>query len=193
MARCGKCDPAIIGLEGRGSRFVSSRLSRTLISARPPRGTRRCRRSVCARCPVRWLTAERPARVAPLGRVFHQVGPCELLDTTPDPHARFEAVAGGGHVGPGPWDASSPALEIRDQLRPRLVQVGFVDNTVAIKDGSRLVPGQDHGDAFRDPRADQIARRRPPAIMQEPARGPPPDDTRAATRAATPAPSSHPA
>ena len=43
---------------------------------------------VCARCPVRAVTAERPARVAPLGRVFHQVGPCELLDTTPDTPTR---------------------------------------------------------------------------------------------------------
>ena len=110
---------------------------------------------MCARCPVRGLTAERHARVAHLGRVFHQVGPCELLDTTPDLIACLRA-----------------ALEIRDQLRPRLVQVGFVDNAVAIKDGARLVSGQDHGDAFRDPRADQIARRRPPAIMQEPARDP---------------------
>ena len=36
MARCAACDAAIIGLEGRGSRVASSRLSRTLISARPP-------------------------------------------------------------------------------------------------------------------------------------------------------------
>ena len=36
MARCGGCATAILGLEGRGSRFVSSRLSRPLISARPP-------------------------------------------------------------------------------------------------------------------------------------------------------------
>ena len=82
MARCGECDPAIIGLEGRGSRFASSRLSRMLVSARPPRraeevtplGVRALSRPA--------VTAERPARVANLGRVFHQVGPFEFLDTT---------------------------------------------------------------------------------------------------------------
>ncbi len=37
---------------------------------------------MCARCPVRAVTAERHARVAPLDRVFHQVGPFEFLDTS---------------------------------------------------------------------------------------------------------------
>ena len=173
MARFLEDAQAIIGLEGRGSRFASSRLSRTLISTRPPRGN-----EAMTPLGVRALSrpggdrgaarAGRPSRPrVPSGGAVRVVG-----HDAGHPHARFEAVAGGGHVGPGPWNASSPALEIRDQLRPRLVQVGFVDNTVAIKDGSRLVSGQDHGDAFRDPRADQIARRRPPAIMQEPARDP---------------------
>ena len=72
MARPAGFEPATLGLEGRGSCFVSSRLSRTLISARPPPrdeemtplGVRSLSRPA--------VTAERHARVATLGRVFHQ-------------------------------------------------------------------------------------------------------------------------
>ncbi len=93
MARFGGCAPAILGLEGRGSRFASFRLSRTLISARPPPrdeemtplGVRSLSRPA--------VTAERPARVANLGRVFHQVGPFEFLDTTGSPFCQAQRFA----------------------------------------------------------------------------------------------------
>ncbi len=72
MARFGDCDPATLGLEDRGSRFVSSRLSPSA-DQRPsaprdeemtPLGVRSLSRPA--------VTAERHARVATLGRVFHQ-------------------------------------------------------------------------------------------------------------------------
>ncbi len=70
MTRFSGFDTAILGLEGRGSRFASSRLSHTRISARPPPrdeemtppGVRSLSRPA--------VTAERPVRVANLGRVF---------------------------------------------------------------------------------------------------------------------------
>ena len=81
MARFPEDAPAIIGLEGRGSRFAWSRRSRTLISTRPPRGNEEM-----TLLGVRALS--RPggdrgahARVVALDRVFHQVGPFEFLDT----------------------------------------------------------------------------------------------------------------
>ncbi len=82
MARFLEDVPAIIGLEGRGSRFAWSRLSRTLISTRPPRGNEEMTWLGVRALSRSAVTAERHARVVPLDRVFHQVGPFEFLDTT---------------------------------------------------------------------------------------------------------------
>ena len=67
MARFPEDAPAIIGLEGRGSRFVSSRLSRTLISARPPPGDEEMTPLGVRALSRPAVTAERHARVATLG------------------------------------------------------------------------------------------------------------------------------
>ena len=42
-----------------------------------------------------------------------------------------------------------------------------MNNVVAVEDGAALVPGQEHGDAFGDIRADQVARGGAPAIVEE--------------------------
>ena len=76
MARCGGCAPAILGLEGRGSRFVSSRLSRPLISARPPPRDEEMTPLGCARAVPYGGDAERHARVATRNRV------CTALETS---------------------------------------------------------------------------------------------------------------
>ena len=82
MSPFGDCVPATLGLEGRGSRVASFRLSRTLISARPPPRDEEMTPLGVRALSHPAVTAERPARVAHLGRVFHEVGPLELLDTT---------------------------------------------------------------------------------------------------------------
>ena len=63
---------------------------------------------------------------------------------------------------------SCPIRKIRDQLRPRLMEVRFVHDAVAIEDRPRLVPRQLHRDALGHPCTHQVPRRRPPAVMEEP-------------------------
>ena len=42
-----------------------------------------------------------------------------------------------------------------------------MDNVVAVEDGPALVPGQEHGDALGDVRADQVAGSGAAAIVKE--------------------------
>ena len=73
---------ATLGLEGRGSCVASSRRSRPVVSAgatrwaevMTPRGVRALSRPA--------VTLEWSAWVVTRGRVFHQVGPFEFVDTT---------------------------------------------------------------------------------------------------------------
>ncbi len=99
MACFGGFETATLGLEGRGSRVASSRLSRPLISARPPPrdeemtplGVRALSRPAVDRGEAR---AGRPS----LPR-FPSGGAVRVVGHDAGPHARFEAVAGGGTSG----------------------------------------------------------------------------------------------
>ena len=62
--------------------------------------------------------------------------------------------------------------QIGDQLVPGVEQFLLVDDVVAVEDGAALVPGQEHGDAFGDVRADQVARGGTAAIVEEASRHP---------------------
>ena len=77
---------------------------------------------------------------------------------------------GGGvdRVGPPTgWHRLRLLCQIGDQLVAGLEQFLLVNNVVAVEDGAALVPGQEHGDAFGDVRADQVAGGGAPAIVEE--------------------------
>ena len=62
--------------------------------------------------------------------------------------------------------------EILDELVPGVEQFLLVNNVVAVEDGAALVPGQEHGDALGDVRADQVARGSAATIVEEAGRHP---------------------
>ena len=73
-----------------------------------------------------------------------------------------------GRVGPlAGWYRLRLLREIGDQLVPGVEQFLLVDDVVAVEDGAALVPGQEHGDALGDVRADQVAGGGAPAIVEE--------------------------
>ncbi len=83
------------------------------------------------------------------------------------------AGGGVGRVGPlAGWHRLRLLREILDELVPGVEQFLFVDDVVAVEDGAALVPGQEHGDALGDIRADQVARGGAAAIVKEAGRHP---------------------
>ena len=62
--------------------------------------------------------------------------------------------------------------QILDELVPGVEQFLLVDDVVAVEDGAALVPGQEHGDALGDVRADQVARGGAATIVEEAGRHP---------------------
>ena len=80
---------------------------------------------------------------------------------------RGRARGGGAdRVGPPPgWPRLRLLRQIGDQLVPGVEQFLLVNDVVAVEDGAALVPGQEHGDAFGDVRADQVAGGGAPAIV----------------------------
>ena len=77
---------------------------------------------------------------------------------------------GAGRVGPPTgWRL---LRQIGDKLVPGLEQFLLVDDVVAVEDGPALVPGQEHGDALGDVRADQVTGGGAPAIVEEAGRHP---------------------
>ena len=83
------------------------------------------------------------------------------------------AGGGSGRVGPlAGWHRLRLLREILDELVPGVEQFLLMDNVVAVEDGAALVPGQEHGDAFGDVRADQVAGGGTPTIVKEASRHP---------------------
>ena len=62
--------------------------------------------------------------------------------------------------------------QIGGQLIAGREQFLFVDDVVAVEDGAGLVPGEEHGDAFGDAGADQVAGGGAPAVVEEAGRHP---------------------
>ena len=62
--------------------------------------------------------------------------------------------------------------QVGDQLVPGVEQFLFVDDVVAVEDGTALVPGQEHGDALGDAGADQVTGGGAAAIVEEAGRHP---------------------
>ena len=80
---------------------------------------------------------------------------------------------GSGRVGPlAGWYRLRLLREILDELVPGVEQFLLVNNVVAVEDGAALVPGQEHGDALGDVRADQVARGSAATIVEEAGRHP---------------------
>ena len=75
---------------------------------------------------------------------------------------------GAGRVGPPTgWPRLRLLRQIGDQLVAGVEQFLLMNNVVAVEDGAALVPGQEHGDALGDVRADQVAGGGAPAIVEE--------------------------
>ena len=80
---------------------------------------------------------------------------------------------GAGRVGPPTgWYRLRLLREIGDELVPGVEQFLLINNVVTVEDGAALVPGQEHGDAFGDVRADQVAGGGAAAIVEEAGRHP---------------------
>ena len=80
---------------------------------------------------------------------------------------------GVDRVGPPTgWHRLRLLRQIGDQLVAGLEQFLLVDNVIAVEDGAALVPGQEHGDALGDVRADQVARGSAATIVEEAGRHP---------------------
>ena len=73
---------------------------------------------------------------------------------------------------PTGWNLLRLLRQIGDQLVSGVEQFLLMNNVVAVEDGAALVPGQEHGDAFGDVRADQVAGGGAPAIVEEAGRHP---------------------
>ena len=73
---------------------------------------------------------------------------------------------------PTGWNLLRLLRQIGDQLVSGVEQFLLINNVVAVEDGAALVPGQEHGDAFGDVRADQVAGGGAPAIVEEAGRHP---------------------
>ena len=85
----------------------------------------------------------------------------------------MRGAAASGRVGPPTgWHRLRLLREILDELVPGVEQFLLVDDVVAVEDGAALVSGQEHGDAFGDVRADQIARGGAAAVVKEAGRHP---------------------
>ena len=81
---------------------------------------------------------------------------------------RGGAVRGvAGPAGWGRWHRLRLLRQIGDQLVPGVEQFLLVDDVVAVEDGAALVAGQEHGDAFGDVRADQVASGGAATIVEE--------------------------
>ena len=117
--------------------------------------------------------AGRPVRVG-LGAIRG----AQLGGVRPPPHLR--PVAASWHPGgrrSAPLRPATPrrlrlSCQIGDELVPGREEFLLVDDVVAVEDGAALVPGQEHGDALGDARADQVAGGRTPAIVEEAGRHP---------------------
>ena len=85
--------------------------------------------------------------------------------------ASYEAEGRGGGAGrvgsPTGWHRLRLLRQIRDELLPGVEQFLLVNNVVAVEDGAALVPGQEHGDALGDVRADQVASGGAAAVVKE--------------------------
>ena len=82
---------------------------------------------------------------------------------------------GGGAGREGPptgWHRLRLLRQILDELVPGVEQFLLMNNVVAVEDGAALVPGQEHGDALGDVRADQVAGGGTPTIVEEASRHP---------------------
>ena len=112
----------------------------------PPPATRRCRE----------------ARASLRGGASHEA------------EGRRDARAGGAdRVGPPTgWYRLRLLRQIGDQLVPGVEQFLLINNVVAVEDGAALMPGQEHGDALGDVRADQVARGSSATIVEEAGRHP---------------------
>ena len=73
---------------------------------------------------------------------------------------------------PTGWPRLRLLRQIGDQLVSGVEQFLLVDNVVAVEDGAALVPGQEHGDALGDVRADEVARGSAAAVVKEAGRHP---------------------
>ncbi len=73
---------------------------------------------------------------------------------------------------PTGWYRLRLLRQIGDQLVPGVEQFLLVDDVIAVEDGAALVPGQEHGDALGDVRADQVAGGGTPTIVEEASRHP---------------------
>ena len=73
---------------------------------------------------------------------------------------------------PTGWNLLRLLRQIGHQLVSGVEQFLLMNNVVAVEDGAALVPGQEHGDAFGDVRADQVAGGGAPAIVEEAGRHP---------------------
>ena len=78
----------------------------------------------------------------------------------------------GGADRVGPPTGWYRLRQIGDELVAGVEQFLLVDNVVAVEDGTALVPGQEHGDALGDVRADQVARGGAAAVVKEAGRHP---------------------
>ena len=69
----------------------------------------------------------------------------------------------------GAADGLAPPAPAAPDRRPAggVEQFLLINNVVAVEDGAALVPGQEHGDALGDVRADQVAGGGAPAIVEE--------------------------
>ena len=73
---------------------------------------------------------------------------------------------------PTGWHRLRLLRQIGDELVPGVEQFLLINNVVAVEDGAALAPGQEHGDAFGDVRADQVARGGAAAVVEEAGRHP---------------------
>ena len=91
-----------------------------------------------------------------------------------EPKGRGGARGGGvGRVGPlAGWHRLRLLRQIGDQLVPGVEQLLLVEDVVAVEDGAALVPGQEHGDALGDVRADQVAGGGAATVVEEAGRHP---------------------
>ena len=88
---------------------------------------------------------------------------------------RWCVARGGGAGREGPptgWHRLRLLRQILDELVPGVEQFLLVDDVIAVEDGAALVPGQEHGDALGDVRADQVAGGGTPTIVEEASRHP---------------------
>ena len=85
---------------------------------------------------------------------------------------------GGGAAAPAVWGrrragtACACCARYSTSWSPASSNSCLVDDVIAVEDGAALVPGQEHGDALGDVRADQVARGGAAAVVKEAGRHP---------------------